>query len=135
MSRLIEFRAWDKISMEMFHVDAIFFDLGGKLKGIKSVISEIENHFILNENLILIQFTGLYLQGKKIYEGDILESDKGVRAKVFYPELQSGFFIQWKNIYHLKKKSHFYKPLIWAVRRNDWKVIGNIYETPELIDA
>ena len=69
------------------------------------------------------QFTGLFdKNGKEIYEGDIIEDTLGRKKIVEY--FQDGF---WLNA--------SFDGAEWCLRRENSssKVIGNIYENPELI--
>ena len=84
------------------------------------MLDELNN---LKPNLKIEQFTGLYdKNGKEIYEGDILEDSLGRRKVVEY--YQDGF---WLNA--------SLEGAEWALRltHKSSKIIGNIYENPELL--
>ena len=124
--RTIKFRAWNIPTKQMF--------IWGTLQNINYTdsrnIEEEHNHFM--------QYTGLKdKNGKEIYEGDILEIknyEKGFgwttrKAFVFF---EDGCFKIDNN--------NYWNPLVAHVIGEDtdykgWtaKVIGNIYENPELI--
>ena len=85
------------------------------------MIDELNN---LNDNLIVEQFTGLHdKNGKEIYEGDILEDTLGRKKLVEY--FQDGF---WLNA--------SFDGAEWCLRQvnSSSKIIGNIYENPELLE-
>ena len=85
------------------------------------MIDELNN---LNDNLIVEQFTGLHdKNGKEIYEGDVLEDTLGRKKLVEY--YKDGF---WLNA--------SLEGAEWSLRRENSssKVIGNIYENPELLE-
>ena len=84
------------------------------------MIDELNN---LNDNLIVEQFTGLHDKiGKEIYDGDILEDTLGRKKIVEY--YKDGF---WLNA--------SLEGAEWCLRQvnSSSKIIGNIYENPELL--
>lgn len=76
------------------------------------------------------QFTGLLdKNGKKIFEGDIVNvlqgKDKGVASVGF----ENGTFMLYP------RTGNIYERSLWAYWYNDWEVeiIGNIHDNPELL--
>lgn len=125
----IKFRAWDKVNRR-------WVEAGENLLG--TLIYWKNNSIIAtrNENFELIQYTGLLdKNGKEIYEGDIVEyggTDRGwvsslysgkfeVRANLISGIELVGFFDQ-----QYTKLDDFF---------NQFEVIGNIYENPELLNT
>lgn len=114
--REIKFRAWDKTNKKMLYPDeqnakewrksVILPDRGGSLSN--GVLWESDRY-------PLMQFTGLKdKNGKEIYEGDIV-NEIGMNKKLevkFTPK--EGWY---------PFSSH-----------DNWEVIGNIYENPELLE-
>jgi uncharacterized phage protein (TIGR01671 family) len=90
----------------------------------------------------VMQFTGIHdKDGKPIYEGDICEvsyynhsspNTKIIQELVF----ESGCFIlRAKNYIGLElEDSKLYVPLYWCYPPNQIKIIGNIHETPEILN-
>lgn len=141
MNRKIKFRAWDKRTRKMietgFHVlgETTCFDLiytycmeHGKRKN--------EPGLLRMNSVVLMQFTGLHdKNGKEIYEGDIL--------KVIDPmgDTLPNWTTEWN-----KTGCYAYEPpngfdnfdvtsLGWAMDMEyTFEVIGNIYESKELLD-
>lgn len=116
--REIKFRAWDKENNKMFHY--------GSNEGF---FAHAECH-----DWPVMQYTGLKdKNGKEIYEGDIIEylsmtgiSTRGVvewgQTAAFYlhsPDQGNLLFDEFTGCFH--EDEH-------------WKVLGNIYENPELIN-
>lgn len=134
--REIKFRAWDKIENKMrydfcgksgdFKGDWILFFEPVERNG--KEIKGMENPYP-RERFELLQFTGLKdAEGMEIYEGDILKiydrhlqfiDDVAFDGGSFIIELQDGYN---------------YGGGIWSLHDvgEEMKVIGNIYENPEL---
>ncbi len=113
--REIKFRAWDKIEKIMYLdvQDEYDFICGSK-------IAESFGELLEDEDFIVMQFTGLKdKNGKEIFEGDIL-FDGTVKSFVIWKEEESMF-----GINNGKYELGYY---------NNWEVIGNIYENPELLE-
>lgn len=121
---MIKFRAWDKEHKLMRD--------GDELKGLTLDALDASD-------FKLEQFTGLKdLNGKNIYEGDILSTSSVIYGnnitdylKVEWREDYAGFFCGEKQLFECL---------------SDWdndikfsqtfpKIVGNIYENPELLEA
>ena len=122
--RTIKFRAWDgeKMTPEFY----------------------IGSYLSMNYTGKLMQYTGLKdKNGKEIYEGDILyvEYEKSRYLNNFDIYLNKRYHVvEWKgqgfNVPDID--GDFRQSLCTAIHNRDketpkWEVIGNIYETPELI--
>ena len=133
--REIEFRAWDKETGEMFEVHELYLSDNSNAFG-KGILDE-HNDFHPIDEIELLEFTGLLdKNGKKIFKGDIVRRIKEkpnkfhfeiydpnpLISEVFYD--RAGFFV--KGI----ARMDFY---LGAVHEKI-EVIGNIYETPELLN-
>lgn len=148
--KLIKFRAWDKIKKVMlydvqdtyddYHADNFYQILNERIPDEIGCWDEDSEH-----RYEVMQFTGLYdKNGKEIYEGDILRG-------FTYPYLSDDHYnylaeVVWFDncaafgiVTHKAKDSKvsgisdgntdymvFWNP-------DDWEVIGNIYENPELL--
>ena len=129
--REIKFRAWDKATKKMLRVNSLTFDF--RLCDLWSGESKDEGVARNWADVVFMQFTGLKdKNGKEIYEGDICEmalttpygliKHKGV-MKFNEKSAQFGCDVETEleNIAdHIEQKE---AP----------KVIGNIYENPELL--
>lgn len=121
MSRPIKFRAWDKKNKRL--VNFGLFDLDG------GIYLDDDNTFSVDECPIM-QFTGvLDKNGKEIYEGDILAGLSGIGMRNGENQVvsfQDGVF--GINGMGFNEGSSEYN---WTTETIE--VIGNIYETPELL--
>lgn len=125
--REIKFRAWNRIV--------------GRWQYFQLTDLEKQKGAIQWQNLEIMQYTGLTdKNGKEIYEGDIL------RVPELYetPEMTATAYVNWEVVFmfgswHLKGPD--YTPELGSTTLydehhsydEDFEVIGNIYENPELL--
>lgn len=133
-----KFRAWDKVNKKLKQVYSIDFDENGEIQSIKDEYTKPNEMYAMFEieYFELMQSTGLKdINGTEIYEGDIIDKgylskvhdeigvvkfDKGVDSDGFHAEVWLGWITD-KNSSLLD----VYKKC---------KVLGNIYENPELLE-
>lgn len=129
MSREIKFRAWDKFEKVWMEAPVIDGE-NGKALGFSLLDGAFQRHFS-DEEVAIVQFTGLLdKNGVEIYEGDILIggklhltggvelSNEDVATTVTY---RDGMFkLGGVSLISFNKRA---------------KVIGNIYENPELLEV
>lgn len=113
MNREIKFRAWDESQKYMAYQGT------PDLEEVQSFM----HHF---GNKILMQNTGLKdINGKDIYEGDIVVDDDGYKCDVrFY----NGRFIPLVYVKENYNCIDKYDPKLFTV-------IGNVFENPKLMDV
>jgi uncharacterized phage protein (TIGR01671 family) len=119
--REIKFRAWDVFNQEMFP-KKINDDL------LAAFFREVNIRRNGGNTVHLMQYTGLKdKNGKEIYEGDIFEWDGSHETGIFVVSFESGSFGAGQPF-----------ELSWEIDHNNMqvnngKVIGNIYENPNLL--
>ncbi len=114
MKREIKFRAWSEVQKVMFYTDKHLTVWAGGAE-----ISVNTNAGKLNGPFIGMQFTGLRdRNGKEIYEGDIVVSDRFPTHDQFESTVLD---IRYLNSWMFGSSMNFNE------------VIGNIYENPELL--
>lgn len=123
-----KFRAWDKVNKKLKQVYSIDFDENGEIQSIKDEYTKPNEVYAMFEvgYFELMQSTGLKdKNGVEIYEGDIIKNSydeiytvKWFDASFYLEEKYNGGFD-----YH---ELHF---------EDNKKVIGNIYENPELLEG
>jgi len=129
--REIKFRAWDKEHRKMIYALNHYLYYCGIIRAIGD-----ENWSAPSENYVLMQYTGLKdKNGQEIYERDIVVDD-------WYPEEPHPISFPLDGAYRIE-----YMPPCWRCSLvggrpeenqcfddfDDMKVIGNIYENPELL--
>jgi len=132
----LKFRAWDKITEQMYSVG--YIDIVNKNVQIATV-DEFGNCYAVYvrnvKDVILMQYTGLKDNNEtEIYEGDIIANqDRNDETwhvshhKVVWHD--TGFM--GKQIY---SSGSYIGLQYWTEGKNGYVVIGNIYENPELLD-
>ncbi|WP_248847103.1 YopX family protein [Lactiplantibacillus plantarum] len=133
MATMIKFRAWNGYRKIM--ADYVSAIQNGDTQGTPSSVNVIvdgknETWDIKNDDVELLQFTGLKdVNGKDIYEGDILRTKAGLIQIVEQGILEtdrediiSGFYAN--NLSDDKPHTFSY----------DDEVIGNAHENPELLE-
>ncbi|WNW16710.1 YopX family protein [Lactiplantibacillus plantarum] len=120
---MIKFRAWDKTTSSYRKVLGIEFYPDGQIKKVK-VGGLQRKATITPDQLVLEQFTGLKdVNGKEIYEGDILENRKYRSIVKFASGKFLADLIETIQTFDLIGETH------------GSKVIGNVHENPELLEA
>lgn len=130
----LKFRAWDKTAKKMSKVTAIDFST----KPFRVFYKAYGNENYFNQDAILMQSTGLFdKNGKEIFEGDVLncghlftgspfeEEDEYEEEKGIVKFINCGFNVEFKDANAL-----FVDIMLTC---EDIEVIGNIYESPELL--
>lgn len=139
--REIKFKAWD--GRAMFYPTQITFPGGGTWSVEKGRGISIQNQ----PHITLMQYTGLKdKNGKEIYEGDIVRCFDG-EDECDVGEVKFGKFVSSHEAGYSKHKKH---QGFFVVQKNgeqvwdnvgediEWeetRVIGNIYENPEQLNA
>ena len=132
MSRPIKFRAWIPSQKVMFQVGLI--DENTNTLGERTACFPVRT-WRLNEEAVLMQFTGLHdKNGNEIWEGDIVkwghvrseshESPVRIAEVKFCPDIQ---FHSQVGIFKFGAFSYA------SSTHKDLEVLGNIYESPELL--
>lgn len=106
MSRDIKFRAWDEVGKQWIYLDLV--DL---------VTNQLERQGFSSMRVVnWCRWTGLLdKNGKEIFEGDIVRSNKGRTTRPVY-------WLEGQGLIGFNISSKF-----------ECEVIGNIYENPELL--
>ena len=137
MGRDIKFRAWFRPTAEY---KADYVDRYGKELPDLEVEYYTEETFLddswvniddYEQPIIFEQYTGLKdKNGKEIYEGDIIsfENEKGL-AKVLWLNNKAMFGLKWLDCGVSDELDY------WIVCKGPVEVIGNIHETPELLEG
>ena len=109
--RTIKFRAWDKNNLRMLEHEQL----------LKS--SPYYQSPFTRDDIELMQFTGLLdKNGKEIYEGDIIQNEFGKKIVTW---CDGGFYCD--------EEKTIMRIYFWLLELSKIKVIGNIYENPELL--
>jgi hypothetical protein len=112
MNREIKFRAWDKKENQMVGEGLEEFSIGfdGRLRFWHRLKRE---YYPLDDDFIVMQYTGLTLHGQELYEGDIVENVVGGEKYAI-------------------KKDDYHRLADVQAHPDTFIIIGNVYENPEL---
>lgn len=139
--RELKFRAWDiknkRFCFFGFHPQAIHWSHPQWLEN--SILNPAQGVTFPDIQNSWQQYTGLTdKNGKEIYEGDVVKPNWETQsggARVFFEN--SAFGIYWINSKHPDDQGF---KCLWDAQENAWnweleqfEVIGNIYENPELL--
>jgi uncharacterized phage protein (TIGR01671 family) len=146
MIRIPKYRAYNKILKEMREVSTFYnvgtedLEIGVRGTAFSDPLQPIEMYWSLEES-VLMQWTGLNdSNGQDIYEGDII-TYKAMSVLSIIPGMEppilkhivmfnDGMFgIRFGDLKNIEPISRFLQ-----YHTNTLKVIGNIYENPELVE-
>jgi uncharacterized phage protein (TIGR01671 family) len=125
--RDLKVRAWSKVEQKMLHVSSLHFIGDSTVKEVGTVEVCCDSYLNDKSGMILMQFTGLHdKNGKEIYEGDVLRSKWGGTGIVVFDD--GAFQSRWDGgevKYQLSASD---------IEDRELEVIGNIYESPDLLN-
>ena len=133
MSRQLKFRAWDKESQKIYYVvtldtESVYGKCEVPIIRVKTgkMLDEYQPEYKTVYDYTLMQYTGLKdKNGVEIYEGDI------VLCEIYSKEYVG--LVEYTNTYGFYYLSGMGRSdtELWGC--NEKKVLGNIYENPELM--
>ncbi|MGV6877684.1 YopX family protein [Lactiplantibacillus plantarum] len=140
---MIKFRVWDDLLNKMLVVYRISFD--GPVDGVQVHCylddrgAEGSTEYAYDgDGLILEQFTGLKdVNGKGIYVGDIVKEWSNMSELTMEPtvnEIVSEDSFGIPGMFLKPVGKHFIEPCLHDYWSNQFEVIGNVHENPELME-
>lgn len=136
--REIKFRAWNKKTKRFFKptyeaYKGNLFDISIDMNGmVLERTIKFSCNTINHDNWILMQFTGLKDKNDvDIYEGDIVECTMGFKGGTL-PHM--GEIVYMEEFGAFATENQAGKTLLQNHHLNSFTVIGNIHESPELLE-
>lgn len=138
----IKFRVWDRDDKKMYEVLSYSpktFGLDKPHVGVRDIGSNDSEIKYISTNFNLIQYTGVKdKNGREIYEGDIVKSTfssiDGI--SIVYSDMKHSPFNRTPSTPFSVNLYPSGECCIWRyVESYDVKIIGNIYENPELVEV
>lgn len=122
------FRAWDSAKKKMFK-DTFAITESGQVVVVEQESVVCPPDYVFVDHLVIMQSTGLFDKtNTEIFEGDILKSNKYITS-VFYE----------RGAYRVKIRrtpnTTVIMDVISFIEKYKTKIVGNIYENKELLDA
>ena len=132
-----KFRAWNKNLKTMHGTDDIvFINFEEEEICVQTIYfeqglpDERDLDFYIFDEIELMQSTGLVDEnGEEIFEGDVLLTYDGELAKVYWDDVLAGWFVDF-----IYKTAELSEVADLQSSRSICKIIGNIYENPELLE-
>lgn len=127
--REIKFRFWNGFQM-IKNEDINYIDFNNKFVTISDKWHDGIEQIDFDENKRLMQYTGYKdINGKEIYEGDIIEYEHHVVGKI-----KRTVRIKY-GIWGIKGKQEHLQIPFANIFDAEFEVIGNIHENPELLEV
>ena len=123
-----KFRAWDTTKKEMFK-DTFAITESGQVVVVDQSSVFVSPDYVFVDNLVIMQSTGLLdKNGKEIFEGDILKSNKYITS-VFYE--RGAYCVKFRRAPNTTVTMN----AISFIEKYKTRIVGNIYENPELLEV
>ena len=126
---MIKFRAWHNELGRMMSISDMWFNVDSL--GEIGLNDAVMNYYITvsPDEIELMQSTGLKdKNGKEIFEGDILKSNKYITS-VFYEN--GAYCVKFRRT----PNTTVIMNVISFIEKYKTRIVGNIYENPELVEA
>ena len=133
--REIKFRAWLKKENKMVEVKSLHLGTRKIIYGYSETSQCYGNKSISFSDCSLMQCTDIKdKNGKEIYEGDILKVDNYIMYGEGSKEYQEVGF-EYGSFMTARYGGKAFNTYLWIIVSDGCKVVGNIYENPELLEV